>query len=243
MGHHPPRPAARRDGPLAGCWPPECDTLSWESKQRRRYGWLQGKRWWLRKKLHRHNSSFSREGQTHAIYNTAETFTVIFASTNTVSRFSFCVWGSNTIFPVGLRFSEIIKPSSSLKESASVFCRAKCRVCSDLIRRLCVYLWSSPSLSSVSESLLAWCSSMRSTSSLHTSQSSQIFNRCRYPTVSWGNAAPRHRLLSTGTHTSPGGSFCIGIIRLFVNGWQKKTSTGNSSAEWCDCLEKLVNNI
>lgn len=30
MAHHPPRPAARRDGPLAGCWAPERHAQSWE---------------------------------------------------------------------------------------------------------------------------------------------------------------------------------------------------------------------
>lgn len=84
MGHHPLRPAAHCDGPLAGCWAPECDAQSWESKQIRRYGWLQGKRWWLWKNLHKHNSSFSCEGQTHA--GTDETFSIDFASTNTVSQ-------------------------------------------------------------------------------------------------------------------------------------------------------------
>lgn len=84
MGHHPPRPAARCDGPLAGCRAPECDAQSWESKQIGRYGWLQGRRWWLWKNLHKHNASFSCEGRTHAgLRQTAETFSVIFASANT----------------------------------------------------------------------------------------------------------------------------------------------------------------
>lgn len=143
--------------------------------------------------------------------------------TQSVRLFSLCVSVLNTITSVGLRFSQIIYTSSSLKESASVIRHARCRVCFDLVCMTYVYLWSSPSLSSVSESLLAWCSFMRSTSSFHTNQSSQIFTRCRYLTVSWGNGASRHRLLSTGTHTSPDGSFCIRIIQLFRNGWQNNS--------------------
>lgn len=85
-----------------------------------------------------------------------------------------------------------------------------------------VYLESSPPLSSVSESLSARCSFRRSTSSLHSSESSQISNRRRYLTVSWGNAASHGRLLSTGTHTWPDGSFCTRITHLFINGWQKR---------------------
>lgn len=84
------------------------------------------------------------------------------------------------------------------------------------------YLGSSPSLSSVSESLLARCSLRRSTSSRHSSEPSQISSRRRYPTVSWGNAASHGRLLSTGTHTPPGGSFCTRITHLFINGRQKR---------------------
>lgn len=71
----------------------------------------------------------------------------------------------------------------------------------------CIYLSSSPSLSSVSESFPVWWSFTRSTSSLHSSKLSLIFTLWRYFTVSAGNTASHGRPHKTGRHTLPDLSF------------------------------------